>query len=98
MVEHAAVNRGVTGSSPVAGAILSQTATMASLEIRDLAPLGDGVHRAGRERIYVDRALPGDVVEARPAATECQAEHLAGLRIPARGHAQARELRSIQEA
>ena len=33
--------------------------------IHDLAPLGDGVHRAGRERIYVDRALPGDVVEAR---------------------------------
>ena len=35
------------------------------LEIHDLAPLGDGIHRAGRERIYVDRTLPGDVVEAK---------------------------------
>ncbi len=35
------------------------------LDIHDLAPLGDGIHRAGRERIYVDRSLPGDVVEAR---------------------------------
>jgi 23S rRNA (uracil1939-C5)-methyltransferase len=35
------------------------------LSIHDLAPLGDGIHRAERERIYVDRTLPGDVVEAR---------------------------------
>lgn len=35
-----------------------------TLSIHDLAPLGDGIHRAGRERIYVDRTLPGDVVEA----------------------------------
>jgi 23S rRNA (uracil1939-C5)-methyltransferase len=35
------------------------------LDIHDLAPLGDGIHRAGRERVYVDRTLPGDVVEAR---------------------------------
>ncbi|MGE4063503.1 MAG: class I SAM-dependent RNA methyltransferase [Rhodospirillaceae bacterium] len=37
----------------------------ARLEIHDLAPLGDGIHRAARERIYVDRTLPGDVVEAK---------------------------------
>ncbi|MGE3334196.1 MAG: class I SAM-dependent RNA methyltransferase [Rhodospirillaceae bacterium] len=35
-----------------------------TLSIHDLAPLGDGIHRAGRERVYVDRTLPGDVVEA----------------------------------
>ena len=35
-----------------------------TLPIHDLAPLGDGIHRAERERIYVDRTLPGDVVEA----------------------------------
>ncbi|MCA0202537.1 MAG: hypothetical protein LCH56_17210, partial [Proteobacteria bacterium] len=35
------------------------------LDIHDLAPLGDGIHRAERERVYVDRTLPGDVVEAR---------------------------------
>lgn len=39
---------------------------MASLlTIHDLAPQGDGIHRAERERIYVDRTLPGDVVEAK---------------------------------
>ena len=36
-----------------------------SLTIHDLAPLGDGVHRDGRARVYVARALPGDVVEAK---------------------------------
>jgi 23S rRNA (uracil1939-C5)-methyltransferase len=35
-----------------------------SLTIHDLAPLGDGIHRAERDRIYVERTLPGDVVEA----------------------------------
>ena len=34
------------------------------LPIHELGPLGDGVHRSQRERIYVDRALPGDRVEA----------------------------------
>ncbi|MGE3475961.1 MAG: class I SAM-dependent RNA methyltransferase [Rhodospirillaceae bacterium] len=37
---------------------------LSRLDIHDLAPLGDGIHRAGRERIYVERTLPGDVVEA----------------------------------
>lgn len=35
------------------------------LHIHDLAPLGDGIHRAADERVYVERALPGDVVETK---------------------------------
>lgn len=38
---------------------------MTTLEIHDLGPLGDGIHRNGRERIFIERALPGDVVEAK---------------------------------
>jgi 23S rRNA (uracil1939-C5)-methyltransferase len=34
------------------------------LLIHELGPKGDGVHRSQRERIYVDRALPGDRVLA----------------------------------
>jgi 23S rRNA (uracil1939-C5)-methyltransferase len=34
------------------------------LAIHELGPKGDGVHRSARGRIYVDRALPGDRVEA----------------------------------
>lgn len=33
--------------------------------IDDLAPLGDGIGLAGEERVYVERALPGDRVTAR---------------------------------
>ena len=32
--------------------------------IHDPAPLGDGIHSAGRERVYVERNLPGDIVDA----------------------------------
>jgi 23S rRNA (uracil1939-C5)-methyltransferase len=35
------------------------------LPIHDLAPMGDGVHQSERGRIYVDRALPGDVIETK---------------------------------
>lgn len=35
------------------------------LTIHDLGPMGDGVHQSERGRIYVDRALPGDVVRAK---------------------------------
>ncbi|MBY0510361.1 MAG: hypothetical protein K2P94_09425, partial [Rhodospirillaceae bacterium] len=35
------------------------------LPIHDLAPMGDGVHQSERGRIYVDRALPGDIVRAK---------------------------------
>jgi len=38
---------------------------MTTLEIHDLGPLGDGIHRNGRERIFIERALPGDVAEAK---------------------------------
>lgn len=38
---------------------------MTTLEIHDLGPLGDGIHRNGRERIFIERSLPGDVVEAK---------------------------------
>jgi len=36
-----------------------------SFEIHDLAPLGDGIHRGENERVYIERTLPGDLVEAR---------------------------------
>ena len=35
-----------------------------TLRIDELGPKGDGIHKAQRERIYVDRALPGDNVRA----------------------------------
>lgn len=35
------------------------------ISIHELAPMGDGVHQSARGRIYVDRALPGDIVEAK---------------------------------
>jgi 23S rRNA (uracil1939-C5)-methyltransferase len=35
------------------------------LSIHELGPQGDGVHRSQRGRIYVDRALPGDIVQAK---------------------------------
>jgi 23S rRNA (uracil1939-C5)-methyltransferase len=35
------------------------------LSIHELGPKGDGVHRGKRGRVYVDRALPGDRVEAK---------------------------------
>lgn len=35
------------------------------LPIHDLGPMGDGVHRSERGHVYVDRALPGDVVRAK---------------------------------
>ena len=35
------------------------------ISIAELAPMGDGVHQSTRGRIYVDRALPGDVVEVK---------------------------------
>jgi 23S rRNA (uracil1939-C5)-methyltransferase len=39
--------------------------TIASdLPIHELGPKGDGVHRSPRGRIYVDRALPGDRIQA----------------------------------
>jgi 23S rRNA (uracil1939-C5)-methyltransferase len=34
------------------------------LLIHELGPKGDGVHRSQRDRVYVDRALPGDWVQA----------------------------------
>ncbi len=36
-----------------------------SFTIHDLAPLGDGVHRDSGVRVYIERTLPGDVVEAK---------------------------------
>jgi 23S rRNA (uracil1939-C5)-methyltransferase len=41
-------------AKPMAGELL----------IHELGPKGDGIHRGARERIYIDRALPGDVVRA----------------------------------
>ncbi len=35
------------------------------LPIHELGPLGDGVHQSERGRVFVERALPGDVVEAK---------------------------------
>lgn len=36
-----------------------------ALAIGALGPKGDGIHESGRGRIYVDRALPGDVIRAK---------------------------------
>ena len=36
-----------------------------ALRIDELSSKGEGVHRAPRERVYIDRALPGDRVEAK---------------------------------
>jgi 23S rRNA (uracil1939-C5)-methyltransferase len=36
-----------------------------ALRIVELNPKGEGVHHAQRGRVYIDRALPGDLVEAR---------------------------------
>lgn len=36
-----------------------------NLTIGDLGPQGDGVHESPRGRVYVERALPGDLVRAR---------------------------------
>jgi len=35
------------------------------LIIHDLAPMGDGIHRSEQGAVYVERTLPGDVVEAK---------------------------------
>ncbi len=35
------------------------------LSIQELGPKGDGIHDSQRGRIYVDRALPGDMVQAK---------------------------------
>jgi len=35
------------------------------VEIIELGPKGDGIARAGRDRIYIDRGLPGDVLKVR---------------------------------
>ena len=36
-----------------------------ALRIEELSPKGEGVHHAKRERVFIDRALPGDLIEAR---------------------------------
>ena len=43
---------------------MSRPDTSETLTIHALGAHGDGVHQAERERIYVDRALPGDTVTA----------------------------------
>jgi 23S rRNA (uracil1939-C5)-methyltransferase len=43
----------------------SKRITIGDLSIHELGPKGDGVHRSERGRIYVDRALPGDRVQAK---------------------------------
>src|SRR5579871_1409382 len=35
------------------------------LAIQELGPKGDGIHASPKGRIYIDRALPGDVVRAK---------------------------------
>lgn len=35
------------------------------IPIHELAPMGDGLHQSPRGRFYIDRTLPGDVVEAK---------------------------------
>ena len=35
------------------------------LPIQELGPKGDGIHDSQRGRIYVDRALPGETVQAK---------------------------------
>jgi 23S rRNA (uracil1939-C5)-methyltransferase len=35
------------------------------LPIHELGPLGDGVHQSERGRVFIERALPGDVVETK---------------------------------
>jgi 23S rRNA (uracil1939-C5)-methyltransferase len=39
--------------------------TADELSIQELGPKGDGVHQSSRGRIYIDRALPGDLVQAK---------------------------------
>ncbi len=38
---------------------------LARLLISKLGPMGDGIHQGRRERVYLDRGLPGDEVRAR---------------------------------
>ena len=40
------------------------------LSIQDLGAQGDGIHQAGAERIYVERALPGETVRVKRRGSE----------------------------